>query len=105
MKSFKYARLAVAVVLIAYGAMGSMVASQRTGARWSKNANAFLDSLTPEQREKATFAFDSAERTHWHFIPTEPFPRKGLTIKEMTEPQRQARARSVEDRPQPARLH
>ena len=24
----------------------------------------------------------------WHFIPTETFPRKGLTIKEMTEPQR-----------------
>ena len=41
---------------------------------------------------------------HWHFIPTETFPRKGLLIREMTEPQRDARARSAEERAQPARL-
>jgi hypothetical protein len=51
-------------------------------------ASALLGSLTPEQRAKATFAFDSSERTRWHFIPTETFPRNGLTIKEMSEPQR-----------------
>jgi len=56
-------------------------------------ATRFLSSLTPEQRKQATFAFDSDERTHWHFIPTGPapmFPRNGLTIKEMTEAQRKA---------------
>jgi hypothetical protein len=47
-----------------------------------------LESLTPEQRQRATFAFDSDERTHWHFIPTETFPRNGLTIKQMTDAQR-----------------
>jgi hypothetical protein len=31
---------------------------------------------------------DSADRTHWNFIPTSMFPRQGLPIKEMTEPQR-----------------
>ena len=51
-------------------------------------ATAFLASLTPEQRQMATFPFDGAERTKWHFIPTESFPRAGLTIKQMTEPQR-----------------
>jgi hypothetical protein len=54
-------------------------------------ATKFVASLTPEQRQKAAFAFDADERMHWHFIPTGPppmFPRNGLTIKEMTEPQR-----------------
>ena len=51
-------------------------------------ATKFLARLTPEQRQQATFAFESDERMHWHFIPTEMFPRNGLTVKEMTEPQR-----------------
>jgi hypothetical protein len=51
-------------------------------------ATRFLESLTPEQRQQATFDFDGAERTHWHFIPTEIFPRNGLTIKQMTSAQR-----------------
>ena len=88
MKSFKHVRLAVAVVVIASGAMGGMIASQRTGAAMAKNAQAFLDSLTPEQREKAGDPLDSADRTHWNFIPTNQFPRQGLPLKEMTEPQR-----------------
>src|SRR6266481_2931408 len=51
-------------------------------------ATAFLNGLTPDQRQQASFAFASDERTHWHFIPTEQFPRKGLLIRSMTEPQR-----------------
>ena len=49
-------------------------------------AEQFLASLTPEQRQQATFAFDSAERLRWHFVPQ--FERNGLQIKAMTEPQR-----------------
>jgi Protein of unknown function (DUF3500) len=49
-------------------------------------ATNFLASLTPEQRQRATFAFDSAERVRWHFVPQ--FERNGLQLKEMTEPQR-----------------
>lgn len=48
---------------------------------------AFLQSLTPEQRQKAFFAFTDEERFDWHFVPRE---RKGLPLKAMTEPQRQA---------------
>ena len=48
-------------------------------------ANRFLASLTPEQRAKATFAFDEAERQNWHFIPIE---RKGLALREMTPAQK-----------------
>jgi hypothetical protein len=51
-------------------------------------ASRFLESLTPEQRQQATFAFDSDERTRWHFVPTEVFPRSGLTVKQMNQSQR-----------------
>ena len=88
MKSFKRARLAVALAVLVCGAMGSTIASQRTGAAMTKSATAFLDSLTPEQREKAADPLNSPDRTHWNFIPTNMFPRQGLPIKEMTEPQR-----------------
>jgi hypothetical protein len=57
-------------------------------AHMAKAAGALLESLTPEQKTKATFPFktdDKDERVNWHFIPRD---RKGLPIKEMTEPQR-----------------
>src|SRR5215813_1263819 len=44
-------------------------------------AKNFLNSLTPEQREKATYKFEDDQRFDWHFIPK---PRKGLPLKEMT---------------------
>jgi hypothetical protein len=51
-------------------------------------ATKFLAALTPEQRQQASFAFDSDERLHWHFIPVETFPRKGLLVQSMNEAQR-----------------
>lgn len=48
-------------------------------------ANTFLSALTPEQKIKATFAFNAAERENWHFIPRD---RNGLPLKEMTPAQR-----------------
>jgi hypothetical protein len=44
-------------------------------------ANRFLAALDANQRGKATFPFDTDERTNWHFIPKE---RKGLALREMT---------------------
>ena len=49
-------------------------------------ARAFLDSLTPEQKQVAQFPFNAEERFVWFYTPV---PRKGLTLKAMTEPQRQ----------------
>jgi len=48
-------------------------------------ARHFLASLTPEQRAKATFAFQEEERLNWHYIPKE---RKGLPLLEMTMAQK-----------------
>jgi hypothetical protein len=54
-------------------------------------ANKFLSTLTPEQKQTASFAFDNVkERERFGFVPTEMHPRVGLTIEKMTEPQRQA---------------
>src|SRR3977135_4535855 len=33
-------------------------------------ANAFLNSLWPDQKAKASYAFDDDERLSWHFVPT-----------------------------------
>jgi hypothetical protein len=82
-------RAAISAAIVMTAAIGSIVyASQRSAAAMSTAAAQWLASLTPDQREKAAFAFDSEERLRWHFIPNESFARKGLTIKEMSEPQR-----------------
>jgi hypothetical protein len=67
---------------------GGVVAQQRSAGSMTTAAKALLDSLTPDQRKQATFGFDTSERLHWNFIPDETFPRNGLPLKAMTEPQR-----------------
>ena len=85
MKRFISPRLVLAVgVLAALG--GAVVAQQRSAGSMTTAAQSFLDSLTPEQRQRATFAFDAPERMRWHFVPQ--FERNGLQVREMTEPQR-----------------
>jgi hypothetical protein len=54
-------------------------AAMRTAAR------ALIAGLTDEQRAKVRIPFDSEERMNWQFVP---IARKGLPLKEMTEPQR-----------------
>jgi len=83
-------RIAIAVGLLAVGAAGVSTQSQRSASSMQTAASKFLASLTPEQRQRATFAFDGQERFHWNFIPSENFPRNGLLIKDMTEAQRAA---------------
>jgi hypothetical protein len=87
MTQLRSPRLAVAAALIAAGLTGAAVASQRTASAMSKATLALLDSLTPEQRQKIAMPLDAADRTRWNFIPTNMFPRQGLPLKEMSEPQ------------------
>jgi hypothetical protein len=49
------------------------------------DARKLLDSMSPEQLATAGFEFKDNERKNWHFIPK---PRKGLTLKDMSEDQR-----------------
>ena len=81
-------RLCLAAALVAALAVGSMVAAERSSSAMATAATRFVNALTPDQRQQASFAFDSDERLHWHFIPTETFPRKGLLVQSMNESQR-----------------
>lgn len=57
----------------------------RAGVAMATAADRLLDTLDDDQKAKATFPFDDAERLNWHFIPR---PRKGLPVKEMSAEQR-----------------
>ncbi|HLO98218.1 MAG TPA: DUF3500 domain-containing protein, partial [Fimbriimonas sp.] len=50
-------------------------------------AKAFIESLTPEQRQQAVFAPDSPERTKWAFVPLD---RKGVAWRDMNDAQKAA---------------
>ena len=76
----------MAAAILTVSTLGLTVAAGPSPVRMAAAATEFLKSLTPEQRQQATFAFDSAERLRWHFVPQ--FERNGLTVKAMTEPQR-----------------
>jgi hypothetical protein len=56
-----------------------------TASTMTEAANRFLAALTPEQKAKATFQFDNAERGNWFFVPIE---RKGLPLREMSPHQK-----------------
>jgi hypothetical protein len=60
---------------------------RRATADTTAATSQFLASLNADQRAKATFKFDDPNRFDWHYIPR---ARKGLPLKEMTPPQREA---------------
>ena len=62
-------------------------------AAMTEAAQAFLDTLTPEQRSQAMFPFNSDDRFDWHYIPRE---RKGVALKAMTKAQKTAALGLVE---------
>ena len=78
----------IATAIFTVSTLGLSASAEPSATAMTRAATRFLESLTPEQRQQATFDFDGAERTHWHFIPTETFPRSGLTIKQMSPSQR-----------------
>jgi hypothetical protein len=91
MRRLASARVMVGLAVVAAFALSAVISAQRAqgvAGNMAAAATAFLGSLTPEQRQKASFPLESTERLRWNFIPTEAFPRNGLTLREMTEPQR-----------------
>ena len=81
-------RLVIAVSLVAVLIAGVAVSAQRSASAMVIAANAFVDSLTPEQRKLVMFPLESSERTHWNFIPDEAFPRNGIQMQALTPAQR-----------------
>jgi len=89
MKFVRLPRLILALTC-AVACLAVVQTAEKSAASMADAAAKFLSSLTPEQRQKAAFAFDAEERLKWHFIPTEMFPRQGLIVGEMNEAQRKA---------------
>ncbi|MDX1495169.1 MAG: DUF3500 domain-containing protein, partial [Longimicrobiales bacterium] len=63
--------------------------SREDVVRMTDAAQAFLASLSDEQRASATFPFDSDERLRFHFIPNEMFERSGVMLADLDEGQRE----------------
>ena len=81
------------LILIAVLAMSLVItvgvaelSNRLTAVLMMNSANAFLDSLTLEQRSKCTLAFEDEQRFDWDVIPR---PRKGVPLKELDGKQRQ----------------
>jgi Protein of unknown function (DUF3500) len=51
-------------------------------------ATAFLNVLDDAGRSKATYSFDDAERSRWHWTTPSNFPRNGLPLREMNDEQK-----------------
>ena len=81
--------LAACVLVGAIGSDSVRVAHDAMAAA----ANAFLESLTPEQRGAARLEIDDEDRRDWHYIPRS---RRGLALREMTDDQRDAARRLLQ---------
>ena len=55
-------------------------------AAMSKTASAWLESLSPSQKEKATYEYMDGERVFWYYPPLN---RHGLALRDMNEKQRE----------------
>jgi hypothetical protein len=62
------------------------IARQRLALAMAEGANAFLASLTPEQRAKAAFRLEDGQRKEFYFVPRARF---GIPLKDLSEQQRQ----------------
>ena len=82
MKTLALRVLAMSIATILLTAAYSRM---HTPAIMAETAKAFLASLDPEQRARATFQFQDEERFDWHYIPKE---RKGLPLKDMNSAQK-----------------
>jgi hypothetical protein len=87
MRSIRRIALASLVLAGLLGVPALDSAPSRNAARQMSNAaEAFLASLSAEQRAAARFSFGDEERLNWHFVPRE---RRGLPLRDMTEGQRE----------------
>ena len=64
--------------------MATISVAPKTAQDMAQATDAFLSTLAPQQRAKATFELDSSERQNWHYVPR---ARQGLSRGEMTAAQ------------------
>jgi hypothetical protein len=94
MTRLRFTALALALAGVVGVALVGRSAPDTTGDRMKTAADAFLASLTPELKKKATFDFNDKHRTAWFFTPQQDkdkhFTRKGARLEEMTADQKKA---------------
>ena len=88
MMKLRWSRFMLAAGCVVALIAGTVISAQRSSTTMASAANAFVNSLSADQKSKAMFPFRSDERFHWNFIPSEMFPRNGLLLKDMNENQR-----------------
>jgi hypothetical protein len=87
-------RIRLAVLFVCATALAVAYHEARLEQVMAESAQHFLNSLTADQTAKSNLAFDSADRTLWHFVPDNNFetthghPRPGLTYSELESHQR-----------------
>jgi hypothetical protein len=87
MHKYRIIRLLTLVGLVtAVGA--ASLKTLNSGAALTRGAQKYLATLTDEQKTIAVMPYDTPQRVGWHFIPKDQ--RKGLQIKHMNAPQREA---------------
>ena len=74
------------------------------GAAVEAAARAFVASLSPTGRDRATFPFTSAERTRWHWTVPASVPRNGLPLGAMSAGQRRLALALLRASTSPSRL-
>ena len=81
----------IPIIVFAFGiaTLGAVAMQDNAGqtAAMTQAAQAFLETLTPEQKTAVMFPFNGEDRFDWHFIPRE---RKGVPLKTMTDEQQSA---------------
>lgn len=75
-----------AVVLVTTGVLSFDHATETPGQRMGTAAERFLASLDSDQVKRTQLNYDAPQRLEWNFVPLNT--RKGLSLKDMTEPQR-----------------
>lgn len=73
----------IVVPVMAWLAVTAQDAPAPVAPNMAKAANEFLQALTPEQKQLATFQYNDSERFNWHFIPRE---RKGIALRQLQGP-------------------
>lgn len=84
--------------LLALALVGGAVmlgqAKKATGAKMADAANAFVATLSDDEKKQATFGYDDDHRTEWFFTPQQDKDknptRKGLRLEKMTDKQKAA---------------
>ncbi len=88
MKLVLFSLLALSVIAVGDRATPGGVSDENPAETIKTAALRFLDALSPELREQATFAFTDEERKKWSNLPHTSFERLGVRFGELSAEQR-----------------